>query len=137
MGLTEDQQKEIQETRLKETEGAAETKADGPASSESKDQAQANGTAENDESGPHTTKSRKLLPRIGSRDLHQMCGDTEEEGPLRPCPEKKTGLGQYFRLPRWMEEWEGDDTKALLAVAGAATCVVVAYHLYRSSAQQQ
>lgn len=141
MGLNEDQQKEIQQKRIADAGGLEGPKpgecgdcACGDASEQKQPKdAKQNGVAS------QPTKSRKLsavlLPRIGSRDLHQMCGDEqEEEAPLRPYEETKKSK---FKWPRWIDEWEVQDTKAVLAVVGAGVAVVVAYNLYRSAAQQQ
>lgn len=141
MGLSEDQQKEIQQKRIADAGGADGQKAgvcgdcacgDATEQKQPKD-AKQNGVA------PQPTKSRKLsavlLPRIGSRDLHQMCGDEQEEAPLRPYEEEKKSKSK-FKWPRWIDEWEVQDTKAVLAVVGAGVAVVVAYNLYRSAAQQ-
>lgn len=141
MGFTEDQQKEIQQKRIAEAGGAERPKpgeCGDCACGDDKEQKQAE-DAKEDGLASQPTKTRKLsavlLPRIGSRDLHQMCGDEqEEEAPLRPYKEKKTSK---FKWPRWIDEWEVQDTQAVLAVVAAGVAVVVAYNLYRSAAQQQ
>jgi hypothetical protein len=69
-----------------------------------------------------------------------MCGDAEEEEAAvlnQALPKDKSWSCNFFKIPWWVEDWEVGDTKALLAVVGAATCVVLAYHLYRTSAQKQ
>jgi hypothetical protein len=141
MGFNEDQQKEIQQKRIADAGGVEGPKPGGCgdcACGDANEQKQPKDAKQNGVAS-QPTKSRKLsavlLPRIGSRDLHQMCGDEqEEEAPLRPYEETKKSK---FKWPRWIDEWEVQDTKAVLAVVGAGVAVVVAYNLYRSAAQQQ
>lgn len=83
---------------------------------------------------PVRKPTRTLLPRIGSRDLHQMCGDErEEEGPLKPYAEKKK---PRFKLPVWIEDWETGDTIAVVSLATAVAGIYLAYSVYRSQHQQ-
>jgi hypothetical protein len=146
MGLTEDQQKEWVQERI-----AAGLIADNEvprncACAEVQELVGANETVQQNGSISQEKKTCQkcapvLLPRIGSRDLHKMCGDAEEEEAAvlnQALPkDKKSWSCNFFKTPRWVEDWEVDDTKALLAVVGAATCVVLAYHLYHTSAQKQ
>ena len=137
MGLTEEQQKEVQQKRsplVKPPAGAEREKAD---KQEGKMNATpgANGeTATEKVVAPVRRKpTPTLLPRIGSRDLHQMCGDEqEEEGPLKPYAEKKK---PRFKWPAWIEDWETGDTVAVVTLATAVAAIYVAYNVYRSSHQ--
>jgi hypothetical protein len=138
MGLTEEQQKEAQQKRNpgsdKPPSGAEREKVDKP---EGKVDATAasNGVSVMDK--VNTPIRRKptptLLPRIGSRDLHQMCGDEqEEEGPLKPYAEKKK---PRFKWPVWIEDWETGDTVAVVTFATAVAAIYVAYNAYRAHSQ--
>ncbi|KAH9576003.1 hypothetical protein CY35_01G140700 [Sphagnum magellanicum] len=146
MGLTEDEQKE----RLQERIAAGSTVENEVqrecACAEVGEQGATNGTLHENGSLSQDKKSCQkcapvLMPHIGSRDISKMCGDAEAEeaAPLSQplLKDKKSRVGKFFKMPQWVEYWEADDTKVVLAVAGAATCVVLAYHLYRTSANQQ
>uniref|UniRef100_A0A7I4BJB2 Uncharacterized protein n=1 Tax=Physcomitrium patens TaxID=3218 RepID=A0A7I4BJB2_PHYPA len=82
MGLTEDQQKEVQQRRNPSSKPTGEVRED----NEPEGKMDAATATPNGAAVPARRKHPPpLLPRIGSRDLHQMCGDEqEEEGPLKP-----------------------------------------------------
>jgi hypothetical protein len=127
MGLTEDEQKEVQQKR-------------NPSSNLTQDGTKPEGKvdAASTSTGATAPIRKKppppLLPRIGSRDLHQMCGDEqEEEGPLKPYEEKKK---PRFKWPTWVEDWESGDTIAVVTLATAVTAIYFAYHAYRVTSQQ-
>lgn len=132
MGLTEEQQKEVQRKRSpgdKSAAGADREKSDKP---EGKTAAIVVSDGESVLEKVTAPAKRKpmptLLPRIGSRDLHQMCGDEPlEEGPLKPYAEKKK---PRFKWPAWIEDWENGDT---LAIVLSATAIAAVYLAYRRS----
>ncbi|KAG0608892.1 hypothetical protein M758_8G140900 [Ceratodon purpureus] len=137
MGLTEEQQKEVQQKRSpgmeKPPSGAEREKAD-KAEGKRDATATANGESVLEKvTVPVRKPIPTLLPRIGSRDLHQMCGDErEEEGPLKPYAEKKK---PRFKLPVWIEDWETGDTLAVVSLATAVAGIYLAYNVYRSQHQ--
>jgi len=136
MGLTEDQQKEIQQKRnpVDKPTGASDLeKAQDKPEEKTNATATPNGGSVQAKAIPEVMRKHPptLLPRIGSRDLHKMCGDeNEEQGPLKPYAEKKK---PKFKWPVWIEDWELGDTVGVVTLGIAITAVYVAYRALRAA----
>ena len=140
MGLTEYQEKELYQKRNPgdKSTGASDREKSEHDKSEGKSNATAtfNGEKVKGKVTPEVMRKHPptLLPRIGSRDLHKMCGDDkEEEGPLKPYAEKKK---PRFKWPVWIEDWEIGDTVGVVTVGIAVTALYVAYRALRAAPEQ-
>lgn len=145
MGLTEDQQKEVYVKRnpdAKLPEASDEKKPHKDKSHKGKPEGKMDATAT---TNGEVKKEKKvieipevmrkhpptLLPRIGSRDLHKMCGDDQEEqGPLKPYQEKKK---PKFKWPTWVEDWETGDTMSVVTLGVAIAAVYFTYRAIRAA----
>jgi len=138
MGLTEDQQKEVQQKRnpVDKPSGASDLEKDEEKSEGTTNAtAQPNGGSVQGKAIPDVMKKHPppLLPRIGSRDLHKMCGDdNEEQGPLKPYAEKKK---PKFKWPVWIEDWELGDTVGVVTLGAAIAAVYFTYRALRGASE--
>lgn len=122
MGLTEEQQKKVQELRLQPNgEPAAAGKGGG---------AQLNGGSVSGGGGccqgPGFSCGRDAAAFEGKPTSNGAGGGQAGGG-----SGKSSSARRVCAMPTWFERWEREDTYAALAVAAAAVSVVVAYSCYK------
>ncbi|GAB2284788.1 hypothetical protein Dimus_019241 [Dionaea muscipula] len=155
MGLSEDDQKKAQETRLQSCGGTGTgtgtgtniikqpslpnaTCAPPPTCDESQpEEANANGCCQFNGNGDACCQNHKLSEEGGvarsSIQIQPMSTTTVKKSKKSNSHKGLPGARKVCAMPTWFESWEQEDTYAALAVVCAAMSVGIAYSCYKQS----